>query len=172
MIDYIGEIPALNLYNRHIRPIEIKQKMKHEDNFNSYFKFAFVRNTWDWHVSQFHFHKQNKRFGYFHDTFKHMSFEEYIEWAVLENNIIEALSAQKRFLSDNNGNLMVDFVGKFENLSCDFKNVCKKLNIDTQLTKKNPSKRKKSYRDYYSDYTRNIIANTFQEDIDFFNFKF
>lgn len=170
MIDYIGKTPKLNLYNMHITPAELRTHMK-KDNFQNYFKFAFVRNPFDWHVSQYMYHKQ-KTNAFFHDVFKNMGFHEYVDWAIKEENIVKANASQKVFLSDENGNILVDFVGKFENLESDFNYITKKLGIGAELPKVNPSKRVDDYKTYYNEELIEKISTAFKDDIEYFDYAF
>ena len=76
------------------------------------------------------------------------------------------------WLTNPNGKILVDFIGKFENLESDYDYICEKLNIkDHKLPHKNKSKRK-NYREYYNDSTKQIIADWYKKDIDYFNYKF
>ncbi|MDH5599077.1 MAG: sulfotransferase family protein [Cyclobacteriaceae bacterium] len=171
MIDYLGTVPFLNLYPLHISPRELKSKIRSVENFNNYFKFAFVRNPWDWHVSQFMYHKQASN-AFFNKTFKQFTFDDYVEWAVKEENIILAKSRQKEFLSDRNGEVIVDYIGKYETLHKDYEEICDKIGVGDSLRKVNLSKRKKSYKEYYNSQTKQLIFEAFKEDINYFGYEF
>ncbi|SMD36464.1 Sulfotransferase family protein [Reichenbachiella faecimaris] len=171
MIDYLGEIPAIGLYPLHISPIDLYKKLKNKNTFDTFLKIAFVRNPWDWHVSQFNYHKQNRN-AFFFKTFQKFSFREYIDWATDPENIKKARSSQFDFLSNNQGELMVDFIGRYENLQEDFNKICDKLQIDEKIPIVNTSKRNKNYREYYDDYTKNKIEDTFKKDLEKFNYNF
>ena len=172
LFDLFGQVPHFGVFYRHISPFELRSLLRKKEHFDEAFKFAFVRNTWDWHVSQFHFHKQNEKFGIWHKTFVDMEFDQYVDWAVEPQNIEKTFSAQKKFLSSPEGELMVDFVGRIENIDEDFKTVCEKIGLEVELPTKNKSKRKSSYHEYYDEDTRNKIANAFEEDIQYFGFEF
>jgi len=170
MIDYLGQQRRLNLYERHIRPyslLEINPHLFH----NGYLKFAVVRNTWDWHCSQFHFHRKTPG-TVFHAELKDAQFSDYIDWACDEDNILRANSRQKWYLSDTQGTLLVDRVLRFESLESEFGALCSTLGISAQLGTKNRSFRTRDYRDEYSESDRRKIAASHQEDIDFFGFEF
>ncbi|MFB6257757.1 MAG: sulfotransferase family 2 domain-containing protein [Flavobacteriales bacterium] len=168
LFELLGKQRWLHLFPRHISPLELKEELG-EANFTRYFKFAFVRNPFDWHVSQFHFHKQKKG-AYFHETFKDMSFEDYVEWAV-ENTAI-ARSLQKRFLSDEEGELLVDHVGKVEHLNDDLAIISERLGLQVEVLQKNKSERKEDYRKHYNERMRRLIEESHQEDLEAFGYSF
>ena len=133
--------------------------------YNSYYKFAFVRNPWDWQVSLYYymlrdtFHKQHERAKSF------ANFEAYLEWRVAED-----VRFQKEFVTDEAGDLIVDFVGRYERLSDDFAAICQHLDIRAELPHKNRSMERRSYQSYYTDRTRRLVEETFAPDIEFFGY--
>ncbi len=150
----------------HINAREIKLLLP-DEVYNNYFKFAFVRNPWDWQVSLYHYMLQYKDHPQHNLICKMKTFDEYIEWRI--NNDMEL---QKDFLYDENGNILVDFIGKFENLQEDFNFICKKINVtQSVLPLANPSKHL-HYKDYYNKHTRDLIYNAFQKDIETFKYNF
>ena len=133
--------------------------------FNEFFKFAFVRNPWDWQVSLYSFMRQTPS-HFQHDLISPMTFDKYIEWRVTEDRRL-----QKEFVVDGNGQQIVDFIGRYERLSQDFQHVCNVLELDTTLPHKNPSSRR-DYRIYYSEKSRRLVEEHFKEDLDFFGYTF
>lgn len=137
-----------------------------DEVWKNYFKFAFVRNPWDWQVSLYHyiashpFHPEHtivKRLG---------SLRAYLEW-----RLDKGVELQKDFVTDDNGKLIVDFVGKYETLVEDFRHICNRLNIEVDLPHKNPSDHA-AYQHYYDDYTKQLIEQAYREDIEMFNYHF
>ncbi len=107
-------------FNQHISAKELKLALPNK-LFNSYFKFGFVRNPWDWQVSLYHFALQNPK-HHQHDLIKRMhSFDEYIDWRINKD-----LRLQKDFLYDGN-ELLVNYIGKIESLENDLKIICDKV---------------------------------------------
>ncbi|HHC74145.1 MAG TPA: sulfotransferase [Thiothrix sp.] len=143
------------------------------DAFNHYYKFAFVRNPWDWQISMYHFLlKQTQNTHY--DLIKSFpSFRHYLEWVVSEKKPFPkgATKLQKTMLVDNKGNLMVDYIGRFENLQQDFQSVAQHLGIQANLPKRNTSNHR-NYPDYYDSYTKKLVGIHFAEDIDLFEYTF
>ena len=150
----------------HINARELKTLLP-DDVFNSYFKFAFVRNPWDWQVSLYHYMLQYKKHPQHNLISKMKSFDEYIEWRI--NNDMEL---QKDFLFGENGEILVDYIGKFENLQEDFNNICSKISISQSILPLANSSKHTFYKDYYNNHTKNLIYNAFQKDIEIFNYEF
>lgn len=143
------------------------------EEFNNFYKFAFVRNPWDWQVSMYHFllkETENPRY----ETIKELgSFTRYLEWVIETEKPFPkgATKLQKSMLIDTNGKIAVDSIGRFENLSDDFEKFAGQLGIQASLPRINYSNHNK-YQDYYDDYTKKLVAKHFAEDIDLFEYTF
>ncbi len=138
------------------------------DCYDSYFKFAFVRNPWDWQVSLYYYMLRSP------DTMhpqvplvKSMeNFDRYIRWRCREE-----VRLQYNFIYVD-GKLLVDFVGRYENFQLDFDKICDRLDIARQqLPKVNTTKRDR-YRDYYTPETRLLVSEAFSVDIETFGYEF
>ena len=137
-----------------------------DEVYEDAFKFAFVRNPWDWQISLYHYMKQEPN-HYQHDFINNMkSFEEYLYWRINEEKHL-----QKEFVTDENGEIIVDFIGKLENIDSDLKNICDKLNLNVSLQHENKSKHE-NYKTYYTDKTRDMVYEAFKEDIELFDYTF
>jgi hypothetical protein len=141
--------------------------------FETYFKFAFVRNPWDLLVSLYHFilreptaakHDQVKAAG---------SFERFVEWAIATSDPFPKgiTKLQSNMLVDAQGALRVDFLGHYETIEEDFAAVCRRLGIEASLPHLNRS-RHDGYLRYYDNRTRDLVADHFRRDIDLFGYAF
>lgn len=138
----------------------LKYKRECPKEYESYFKFAFVRNPWDRLVSNY---KWLVYIGKEQLDFK--------DWIINPTWGFNAY-LYSRMLCDNNGNKMVDFIGKFENLQEDFNTVCEKIGIPCQqLPHKNKTDHK-HYTKYYNNETRQIVAERYAKDIKCFGYTF
>jgi len=141
------------------------QTMLPKENFD-FFKFALVRNPWDWHVSMYYFMKTSKNHPRHHEVAVLSNFEEFLEWW-----IYNGVQLQKDFVTDDRGNIIVDYIGRFENLLKDFNDVCVRIGITADLPHKNKSNHK-NYRSYYNHRTKAMIRFHAGEDIEFFKYGF
>ena len=167
----------------------IKKRVS-EATWENYFKFSFVRNPWDKMVSQWWYNGHPKVRGRNIYTSKVKTFREYILYFA-EGGRVTAKGNDPRctpWLVDDSGKILVDFVGRFENLEEDFNFVCQQLTPlkheqnklwPPELPHKNQSKNRhgnewtdKPYQDYYDDETKEIIAREFEDDINLFGYKF
>lgn len=160
----LGLLPSSSSFPDHITAIELKEKLP-ANMFNQYYKFCFVRNPWDWQVSLYHYAKDDPtHFQY--ELMQQMDFTEYIHWRVTQDKHL-----QREFMYDAQGNCLVDFIGKIENLNEDFDKICAHLGIESKLPHSNKSAHKK-YQAYYTDETRQLVAEHFKEDIETFDYEF
>jgi len=136
------------------------------ERWEQYFTFGFVRNPWSWQVSLYFYMLQNEG-HWFHEKAQSMSgFDEYIEWRVRNDRVL-----QSSFFQDENGDFIVDFIGRLENIREDFQSICSQIDIDAQLPHRNPSSHT-DYRDYYDEHTKTLVEEHFTEDILTFGYSF
>ena len=132
------------------------------DDFpKGYFSFAFVRNPFEVIVSAWDFEKYKE-------------FDVYVEHEIFTGLEICARRSQYEYLTDN-GKLLVDFVGRYENLSGDFYEIVNEVKVPLMmLPKRNISKGKKSkdYRKYFTPLSRKTVERKFEKDLNFFNYEF
>ena len=149
------------------------------ENFSSYFKFTFVRNPWSRLVSCWsnkiktdrkprgsnrdHYYKQfGPILGY--------TFPEFVRYLSQESNVFHDPHWYPLYSYLPVKEL--DFVGKIENLKEDLYTVCDKIGIPRgELPHKNKSDRK-HYTEYYDDETKQIVAEKYAKDIEYFGYKF
>jgi hypothetical protein len=155
----------------------IKPELNLATIFDDFYKFAIVRNPWDREVSFFHYlkgmAKRNEKLLFGNPIHQCETFEQFIEWRYHDNLDSYGMFFHNQYeqLKDEQNNLMVDFVGKFETLNQDFATICDHLGLQLQLPHRNATNRK-TYQDYYSDHTKNIIATFAAEDIEHFKYTF
>jgi hypothetical protein len=145
------------------RRIEIGRKQ-----FETYFKFGFVRNPWDRVVSLY----ERAEGLQFRNT---MSFGEFVDWIQYSSSTCIHPTPHRYQLDwfvDPNGNVLADFIGRFERLDEDWAFVAQKLGIAERLPHRGANPRARHYTEYYTPRTRYVIANKFRVDIEHFGYEF
>lgn len=150
----------------------------YEGDLTEYFKFTFVRNPYERAISDWRFLRGKSNKEWSSKTFlKYLNRKGYFERMFSNNNNdkssrIDHTYPQYDFIYDKNANCLVDFIGRTENLQEDFNIVCDRIGIPQQ---KLPHKKKgnnKHYTVYYDDETREIVAEKYKKDIEYFGYKF
>ena len=143
-----------------------------EKVFNSLYKFCFVRNPYDRLFSAYTFLKKggiNNQVLEFSNSYlqEFASFDEFVLNGLEKEEIINWVhfKPQYTFVCDENDNIVMDFVGKMENLNADFNAVCKHLNIESELQKLNMSATKKND---FSEEVKTMIKLKYQKDFNLF----
>lgn len=110
------------------------------------------RDVWDW--------------GSVQANLDSNSFSEYIRHPKLKND--PAFQLQFNFISNEEGDLMVDFVGKFEDFEKDVNKILENLGLKLSI----PHKNKSSQTDInITDEDRNYIADLFKTDYEMFGYE-
>jgi hypothetical protein len=134
-----------------------------EEVWNSYFKFTFERNPWDRQVSDYlYWTKRRTRRGK-----GAVTFDQYLRKKAtkLDNYDLYAM----------NGEVVVDFIGRYESLALDLARALRQvgLAVPASLPHLNSSNRmNRDYRSFYSDYTRRLVADWYKREIDLFGYEF
>ncbi|MCF7885840.1 MAG: sulfotransferase family protein [Candidatus Marinimicrobia bacterium] len=160
---------------KHAKAFEIRCLLG-EKIWNKYFTFSFVRNPWDLMVSSFNWWRQKgkqrlERFARAADKIESMDFEQFMHSRYGRFMINERYGNYHDWLTEQ-GNLIVDYIGKVEDIDQDWKKICQINNLDyIEMPHKNKSKRS-SYRNYYNSETRQIVRERFKWGIERFNYSF
>jgi len=142
-----------------------------------YFKFCFVRNPWDRLVSWYnHINfagKQNTFYIYILDNSKNFS-----EFLTL-TNVIKDFGMKKsisinqlEYISDDEGNVLTDYIGKFESINEDILEIGKKIGYNDFTIPHINKFPHKDYRTYYTDKEIELVQEMYKRDIDYFGYKF
>jgi hypothetical protein len=137
-----------------------------------YFSFAFVRNPWDRMVSTWsHPDGQLVRMAHNRNVeLRGLPFEEFLaRTADLEH---VHLRPQHEFVLDEAGRPLVDFVGRFETIAADFREVCRRIGVERRLPHRNRSDRPvRDYRDAYTERTRQLVGERYRRDAEAFGYE-
>ncbi len=151
-------------YPAHLTAREIRSD--HPDEWRRYFTFGLVRNPWAWQVSLYFFMLETED-HHQHALISSMNgFDEYIHWRVNEDKHL-----QSEFFCDSEGNVVVDYIGRLESIREDFQTICEQIRVETSLPHKNSSSHR-DYQTYYTDDTRQLVQEHFEEDIERFGYTF
>ena len=159
-------------YHKHSQAIEIREHLG-SSCFDEYYKFSFVRNSWDWLVSlYFYIRRENTHIN--HHLANQLNFKEF-----LQNYLETNPPLQLDFISDSQGKIIVDKIGCFEQLQQDFAEILDRIQIeDRQYNSPNlkvinmSSNRSRNYQQYYDGESSNWVEEYFQPDIAYFKFQF
>ncbi len=159
---------------RHAKVIAAKELLPRE-LFESLFKFAFVRNPWDLQVSSFH-HIRRERPQYLGG---HTEFGDFLRWKLdstrpYQYHLDTSIELQTDYLIDLRGQILVDFIGRYERLAEDFATACERIGIATPPLphRRQATDRQHDYRCDYDEETAELVARHFAPDIRLLGYRF
>lgn len=143
------------------------------DEPKEYFSFAFVRNPFDRVVSAWENYLQSGPFVISNNYKKAETFDEFVERDVCGGiSIVSECPTQFSYLSDGS-KILVDYVGRFENLTEDFYKIIGIIKVPLSiLPKKNSGTLRDGYRNYYFPRSEKLVENYFEEDLSYFQYEF
>jgi hypothetical protein len=170
--DVIGGPPGKSLPYTHIKAYGLKKYFKENNwNWDEYFKFSFARNPWNRVVSRYEYRKLRAK--------ENTSFGRSSAKMVRGKNFRKFLKKGTRgfgaccdYFFDSHGNQLMDFIGKLENLQTDFNTICDNIGIPRQQLPHRNKTKHKHYSEYYDDETRQIVAEKYAKDIEYFGYEF
>ncbi len=167
------------------------------EQFDAYFKFAFVRNPWTRLASEYRFRRSSIR-----APFRTWVLERFPEPGF--DDMWRHVMPQSDYLYERNGCAAVDFVGRFETLAADYRTVAERLDVELpslrrvnsttdlgtleRLRHLGPGRGLRSilaetfrktfrpvparWQDFYDADTRAFVARFYAEDIERFGYRF
>jgi hypothetical protein len=167
------------------------QKILGESTWGDYFKFAFVRNPWDRLVSQYTWRRCKNEIDVRNRCFKEWvvwRWNNWLSWLEKPRKVIrgnpvlghrdKAVVLSRAFdeiYDEEHNTILVDFVGRFENLRADFDVICEKLKVNKKIMM--PHKHKTSnvnghYTEFYDNETKEIVEKFYRNDVKILGYKF
>jgi hypothetical protein len=147
--------------------------------------FAVARNPWDRLVSAYRFARLGEGVGgkfqarvwqpEQYQIPEFATFERFVyEWLVTKNvrKIDKIFQPQVIFVSDRVGKVIVDHVGRVENLLPTYEFIRSHLGKISTLTRSNSSGEKVDYRDFYNPRLVELVGKIYAEDVNAFGYDF
>jgi hypothetical protein len=172
------DLEQVDLFHKKRLPFESLSKISHghitaeeimreigEEQWNSYFKFAFVRNPFDRFIS-YSFFKKNKNevLQKFPLPFLKLMFKD-------DRVVKDVLfRPQLDFICNKKGDVIVDYIGYFEKLQESFDDVCMKLGLPLETLLEINKSDHADYEQYYDDELRGLVSNHYKRDIEKFEY--
>lgn len=155
-------------------PASAARDMLPREFYEQLFKFAFVRNPWDLQVSSWH-HLRRERpqlvagcadFA----AFVRHKLDPQRPW---QFHLDTSITPQVDCVTDRHGRLIVDFIGRYEQLDRDFADICRRVGVPVAaLPHRRQAVDRADYRRYYDDDTAECVARHFADDIARFGYRF
>lgn len=146
----------------HVTAIE-RRSLYNQQAWEAAFKFTIIRNPWDHVVSWYHWHKRSEPYSLF---------EDFRSWTLADLPSHRPID-QWLYFTDGD-DVIVDYVGRFENLRRVLHDVCDAMRLEplTTLHHDQRSVPRQVYQEYYDTETRLIVARRFQKIIDYADYRF
>jgi hypothetical protein len=159
-------IPELaQIGHGHLSLQQVRPYFRPED-FDRFFKFAFVRNPFDRFVSYCAF--MTREHGQFEKNpqgvMRH--FVDNPQWQHI------LFQPQHVFVTGGNGELLTDYLGRVEQMQQSYDEAAERIGIPSRpLEKVNVSSRR-DYRDYYDQGLIDGVAKLYARDLEYFGYEF
>ena len=168
-----GKLPFRMPYSRlrhmrkHAKLLEMYQVFP-EALVDRYYKFAFVRNPWDWLVSQYQYILENPHNFEYDEVVRFKGFDEYLNWRLDSGRYDRQVDFVKNHWKQVDAHIF-----KFEALQESMDTICNDVGLPAiQLPHRNSSQRSRDYRSYYTDKLAERVEKVFWDDVHLFKYTF
>jgi hypothetical protein len=152
--------------HKHATALQVRRYLG-DDACSRYFSFAFVRNPWDWQVSIYQYIKRTREHKK-HRLANTLSFSEFLEHEIAANAV-----CQLDFLKDDQGEVIVNSIGRYESLQQSLDAIALRIGVPRiKLDHLNASERDPDYRAYYDSVSARLVENHFRQDVEYFGYTF
>jgi hypothetical protein len=175
---------AKDILPRHCYAVQGIEKLGQAEWRQNY-SFGFVRNPWSRLVSWYSMMQEQTERGKKNPLFEYVrshstNFEEFLRNCTQDvTETIKGVAYTKSvtrnqldYFTDAQGKVAVNFIGRFEQLEIDFQQVIKASGVPNFPLAKTNTTSKKDYRTFYTDETRQLVADRFKKDIEYFGYEF
>jgi len=153
---------------QHLTASLIRQEIGSE-KFEAYFKFTIVRNPWDKAISQFFYMQKRPDLREFIGMKEEDSFKKYLQLTAGKLHV--QWEKQHRFFLDDNGERLVDYLGRLESFQEDATSILDRLRIQETIPHVNATQHR-HYSAYYDQEAREMVADLYRQDIQILGYVF
>ena len=155
-----------NIRHGHISTRQIRPVLG-DEVFQRYFKFAFVRNPYDRFVSYCAFMSRET------DIFQ-TDPTRYMKYVIREARPVDHLLFQPQHLmvTDAEGRLELDFVGRNETMQASYDEICARVGIPGATLERVNSSRHRPWQEYYDRDLVGWVGDFYRRDLELFNYGF
>ena len=180
------EMEDYRMVHNAIKGDERHKSIEHINEFEDYYKFTFVRNPFDRLVSCYEnkFHTDQTSVGV---MIKDLIYDRYLmgylgrakgfkSFALRVCRIPDKI-AERHFISQSfkmlrdDGSLIPDYVGKFENFQQDYEYIRNRFDLMPLPHYNHTKKEKENWMDYYDMETAQKVYKRYQRDIELFGYQ-
>jgi len=163
---------------KHLSALQLKYILGAEE-FARCTKFSVVRNPWARMVSRYFFTHIESEPGVFEKLrrgttrrFHQREFEPWIENILARHNSGQRKNSQLAKLVDLDGQLLVDYVGRLEDVQTTLDWVSQKVGVGPMTMPHINGTHKGHYSQYYNQATKEMVAEICRQDIHYFGYQF
>jgi hypothetical protein len=156
--------------NKHITAKNLKNKIG-KKKWKSYFKFAFIRNPWD-RILSIYLKKRREATGIRRFLFENSKFK-FNSYVILKYGLgVGKVMRQTEYVEDENGHIIVDYIGRYEKLEKDLEKIYEKLMLESRQEEPYDGTENVSYKNYFLNMTKRIVKKKFRKEIEKFDYTF
>lgn len=193
-LDSVSDIKSVYKYQitkdfpfyNHISASELRAEFdKNNWDWNEYKKFAVARNPFDRCVSLYHHRLEtgsryavgkSKTYNYLRKLKYELGPKKsFKQWLFSSQTKIDMCASVSAFCHDENGEMLVDRILRFEHIYEDFASFASEIGIEEragQLKRTNSSKARSDYRSYYDAEAIAFVEKKYHYELEHFGYEF